>query len=153
MAKNLTQASEEYVKLVNDVANEIGIGKYVSFNVFDMKKSNKEVIKIKKTSEPMEVSLDGEDMIDVYLFEKAFDLVEEKDKHFWIENALSQIGYDIDKSKVVIGKDPTINVPLGMYNKYKEIAINELQLAALTIQQIKDKEKTEKEERKRKNKM
>lgn len=148
MAKNLFQASEDYVKLVNDVANEIGIGKYVEINVFDMRKSNKDVIKIKKTSEPMEVSLDGEDMIDVYLYEKAFDLVEDKDKRFWIETALCQVAYDMDKSKVVIGKEPTITVPLGIYDKYHDTAIKEMQLAALTVQQIKDKEKQEKEEKK-----
>ena len=148
MARNLTNASEEYVALVKEVAEEIGIGKYIDINVFDMTKSSKDVIKVKKTSLPMEVKLDGEDMIDVYLYEKAFDLVEDKDKRFWIENALCQVAYDLEKSKLVIGKEPTITVPLGMYDKYKDIAIKELQLAALTIQQIHDKEREEKEKKK-----
>lgn len=148
MAKNITNASEEYVALVKEVAEEIGIDKYVEFNVFDMTKSSKEVIKVKKTSVPMEVKLEGEDMVDVYLYEKAFDLVEDKDKRFWIENALCQVAYDLEKGKLIIGKEPTITVPLGMYDKYKDIAIKELQLAALTIQQIKDKEKEDKEKAK-----
>ena len=148
MAKSITNASEEYVALVKEVAEEIGIDKYVEFNVFDMTKSSKEVIKVKKTSVPMEVKLEGEDMVDVYLYEKAFDLVEDKDKRFWIENALCQVAYDLEKGKLIIGKEPTITVPLGMYDKYKDIAIKELQLAALTIQQIKDKEKEEKEKAK-----
>ena len=68
MAKSLSKASEEYVKLVEKIADEVGIGNYVAINVFDINKSKKDVIKIKKTSVPMEVSLDGEDMIDVYIY-------------------------------------------------------------------------------------
>lgn len=141
MNRKLREASEEYVKLVKQVANEIGIGKYVEMNVFDMIKSNKDVIKVKKTSEPMEVKLDGEDMIDVYIYEAAFDLVEEKTQRLWIENALCQVAYDMEKGKLIIGKEPSITLPLGMYNKYKDIAVQQLELAALTVQQIKEKEK------------
>jgi len=141
MNRKLREASEEYVKLVKQVADEIGIGKYVEMNVFDMMKSNKEVIKVKKTSEPMEVKLDGEDMIDVYIYEAAFDLVEEKTQRLWIENALCQVAYDLEKGKLIIGKEPSITLPLGMYTKYKDIAVQQLELAALTVQQIKEKEK------------
>lgn len=148
MNRKLREASEEYVELVKQVADEIGIGKYVEMNVFDMMKSNKEVIKVKKTSEPMEVKLDGEDMIDVYVYEAAFDLVEEKTRKLWIENALCQVAYDMEKGKLIIGKEPSITLPLGMYNKYKDIAVQQLELAALTIQQIKEKEKEEKAARK-----
>lgn len=148
MNRKIREASEEYVTLVKQVADEIGIGKYVEMNVFDMVKSNKEVIKVKKTSEPMEVKLDGEDMIDVYVYEAAFDLVEDKTKRLWIENALCQVAYDMDKGKLILGKEPSITLPLGMYNKYKDVAVQQLELAALTVQQIKEKEKEEKEKKK-----
>lgn len=148
MNRKLREASEEYVALVKQVADEIGIGKYVEMNVFDMMKSNKDVIKVKKTSEPMEVKLDGEDMIDVYIYEEAFDLVEENTRRLWIENALCQVAYDSEKGKLIIGKEPTITIPLGMYDKYKDLAVKQLELAALTVQQIKEKEK----EKKRKEK-
>ena len=98
----------------------------------------------------MEVKLEGEDMIDVYLYEDAFDLVEDNTKRFWIESALCQVSYDMEKSKIVIGTEPTINIPEGIYEKYKDVAIQQLRLANLTISQIKDKEKQEKEERKAK---
>ena len=144
MNRKLREASDEYVALVKEVANshECGeIGKYVEMNVFDMMKSNKEVIKIKKTSEPMEVKLDGEDMIDVYIYEAAFDLVDEETQRIWIENALCQVAYDMEKSKIILGKEPTITAPIGMLNKYKGVIVQKLELAALTIQQIKEKEK------------
>ena len=153
MAKSITNASEEYVALVKEVAEEIGIDKYVEFNVFDMTKSSKEVIKVKKTSVPMEVKLEGEDMVDVYLYEKAFDLVEDKDKRFWIENALCQVAYDLEKGKLIIGKEPIISIPEGMYDKYKELAVNEARLQILTLQQIADKEREEKERKKAEKKL
>jgi len=152
MARNLIEASEDYVALVKTVADDCGIGKYVEMKVFNMLKSSKEVIKVKKTSEPMEVALDGEDMIDVYIYEKAFDLVDEQTQKFWIENALCQVAYDIEKGKLIIGAEPKITLPLGIYDKYKDIAVQKLQLAALTLQQIKDKEKEEKESKKSKKK-
>ena len=151
MNRKLREASEEYVNLVKEVANSdvcSQIGRYVDMNVFDMVKSNKEVIKVKKTSEPMEVKLGGEDMIDVYIYEAAFDLVDKETQMFWIENALCQVAYDMEKSKVVIGKEPTITAPLGILNKYKEMAIKKLELAAVTVQQIKEKEKEEKAKKK-----
>ena len=149
MNRKLTEASQEYVDLVKSVAEEIGIGRYVEMNVFNLVKSTKDVVKVKKTSEPMEVKLDGEDMIDVYLYEEAFDLVEEKTKRFWIENALCQVAYDMEKGKLVIGKEPSINLPLGIYNKYKDTAVQQLELAALTIQQIAEKKKEERQARKK----
>ena len=147
MAK-IRNASEEYARLVKNVADQCGIGKYVEINVFDMGSSKKDVIKVKKTSVPMEVKLEGEDMIDVYIYEKAFDLVEDKTKNFWIENALAQVSYDMDKGKIVVGKEPTITLTEGIFEKYKNVAIQELRLASLTVQQIIDKEKQEKAERK-----
>ena len=155
----MTLASEEYVDLVKSVADEIGIGKFITINVFNMKKSNKDVIKVRKSSEPMEVSLDGEDMIDVYLYEEAFDLmvknVEEGQpdvRRFWIEVALSRVHYNMDKSCLEIGKDPEVTVPLAIYDKYKGASIQMLSLGPLTIQHIKDKEKQKKAEEKEKKK-
>ena len=152
MSRKLTEASQEYVDLVKSVADEIGIGKYVEMKIFNMVKATKDVIKVKKTSEPMEVALDGEDMIDVYLYEEAFDLVEDKTKRFWIENALCQVAYDMEKSKIIIGKEPSISLPLGIYNKYKDVAVQQLELAALTLSQIAEKKKEERQAAKKKGK-
>ncbi len=144
MNRNIEIASEEYVKLVKEVANsnECGqIGKYVEMNVFNMLKLGKEVIKVKKTSVPTEVVLDGEDMIDVYIYEPAFDLVDEETRRVWIENALHPVSYDMEKSKVVLNKEPMITVSLGMLGKYKGVIVQKLELAVETLNHIKDKEK------------
>ena len=43
---------------------------------------------------------------------------------------------------------PELNVGLGMYHKYKEIAVQKLELAYYTLQQIEDKKKADKEAKK-----
>ena len=56
--------------------------------------------------------------------------------------------YDSEKDKLVIGGEPTITVPLGMYHKYEKLAVDMAELEQLTLQQIRDEEAEEKERQK-----
>ena len=60
-----------------------------------------------------------------------------------IESLLSQVFYDSEKEKISIIK-PELNVGLGMYHKYKEVAVQKLELAYYTLQQLEEKRKEEK---------
>ena len=146
--KNLTMASPEYVDLVNKVAKRKSISNYVEFQVLNLKKSKKEVIKVQKANEIVELALEKEDVVVVSIYEKAFDMVDDQTKELWIENALSPVHYDMEKDKVIIGGEPTITVDLGMYHTYKDVIIQKLELAALTLQQIADAEKEKKAQEK-----
>lgn len=146
--KNLTMASPEYVDLVNKVAKRKSISNYVDFQVFNLKKSKKEVIKVQKANEIVELALEKEDVVVVSIYEKAFDMVDDQTKELWIENALNPVHYDMEKDKVIIGGEPTITVDLGMYHTYKDVIIQKLELAALTLQQIADAEKEKKAQEK-----
>lgn len=146
--KNLTVASPEYVDLVNKVAKRKSLANFIDFQVFNLKKSKKEVIKVQKANEIVELALEKEDVVVVSIYEKAFDMVDEQTRELWIENALNPVHYDMDKDKVVIGGDPTITVDLGMYHTYKDVIIQKLELAALTLQQIADQEKEKKAQEK-----
>lgn len=146
--KNLTVASPEYVDLVRKVASRKSIGNYVEFEVYNLKRSKKDVIKVQKANEIVELALEKEDVIVVSIYETAFDRVDEQTKELWIENALNQVHYDIEKDKVTIGGEPTITVDLGMYRAYKDVIIQKLELAALTLQQIQDEEKEKKAQEK-----
>jgi hypothetical protein len=66
----------------------------------------------------------------------------------WLESALTKVSYDTEKDKLVIGGEPTITVPLGMYHKYDKLAVDMAELEQLTLQQIRDEEEEEKERRK-----
>ena len=147
--KNLTIASPEYEELVKEVVRErTDLSGYVEFKVFNIKKSKKDVTKVQKANEIVELALDMEDVVVLSIYEDAFDRCDDQTKRLWIENALAPVHYDIEKDKVVIGGEPTITVSLGMYHKYKDIIIQKLELAALTLQQIEDEERKRKEEEK-----
>lgn len=147
--KNLTIASPEYEELVKEVVKErTDLSGYVEFKVFNIKKSKKDVTKVQKANEIVELALDMEDVVVLSIYEDAFDRCDDQTKRLWIENALAPVHYDMEKDKVVIGGEPTITVSLGMYHKYKDIIIQKLELAALTLQQIEDEERKRKEDEK-----
>lgn len=148
MAKSLTQASPEYVDLVKEVVATKSNLNYIEFQVYNIKKSKKDVIKVQKANELVELALDKEDLVVVSLYERAFDLVDEQTKRLWIENAINAVRYDMEKEKVVIDAGPTINVGLGMYHAYGDVIIQKLELAALTLQQIEDQDKEKKAQEK-----
>lgn len=141
MAK-FSQASEDIVKIVNEVTEELGLNSFLDFETLSVAKS-KDVVSVSKASSVVEYLSKRDDLILVFVYEKAFDLVEEKDKYMWIRLALEQISYDSEKDKVIIGC-PQIIVPVGCYEKYKNVAVESALLAQYTISQIKDKEAEEK---------
>lgn len=148
MAKSLTQASPEYVDLVKEVVATKSNLNYIEFQVYNIKKSKKDVIKVQKANELVELALDKEDLVVISLYERAFDLVDDQTKRLWIENAINAVRYDMEKEKVVIDAGPTINVGLGMYHAYGDIIIQKLELAALTLQQIEEQDKEKKAQEK-----
>lgn len=148
MAKSLTQASPEYVDLVKEVVATKSNLNYIEFQVYNIKKSKKDVIKVQKANELVELALDKEYLVVVSLYERAFDMVDDQTKRLWIENAINAVRYDMEKEKVVIDAGPTINVGLGMYHAYGDVIIQKLELAALTLQQIEDQDKEKKAQEK-----
>lgn len=149
MAKTLSEASEEYVKLVEEAVAETGLDRMgVDFQVYNLLKTKNEVVRIQKANEIAEILTNREDLVIVAIYEKAFDKVDEKAKRLWIEAALAKVSYDTEKDKLVIGGEPTITIPLGMYHKYEKLAVDMAELEQLTLQQIRDEEEEEKERKK-----
>ena len=148
MAKTLSSASEEYVKLLKEVVAETRLDKCVDFQAFNLIKAKGRVVKVTKANEVAELLTNREDLVVVGIYEKAFDLVDEQTRRLWLESALSQVSYDYDKGKITIGDEPEITLTLGFYNKYHNKAVELAELELLTLQQIQDQEKEEKERRK-----
>ena len=72
--KNLTIASPEYEELVKEVVRErTDLSGYVEFKVFNIKKSKKDVTKVQKANEIVELALDMEDVVVLSIYEDAFD--------------------------------------------------------------------------------
>lgn len=153
MAKTLADVSEVYDDLVREVFSETGLENTISIKVFAMAKPGKDVIKITRAPELAEKAWDEEDIIAVSIYEEAFDRVDDQTRRIWIENALAQVSYDYEKDRLNLNKEPSINLTLGMYDKYNDkglggTLIQKIQLQALTVQQIKDEEKQKKAEAK-----
>lgn len=147
MAK-LTKASPDIEKLVQDISEEV-ISSHlgaVEFKVFCTKKA-KEIVKISKASALHEADIERENVINVVVYEEAFDRADAETQRMWIRMALDPIFYDSEKDKTTIDC-PKIIVPLGFYQKHGDEACKSAEFAIHTIQQIEDEEKQRKEEMK-----
>jgi hypothetical protein len=145
MAK-FVKASEDIQELVQKVAEERDLDNYIDFETIHFGKL-KEVISVMKASASAEYLSNREDLVLVMIREDVFDKVDEKTKMMWIRMGLDQVAYDSEKDKVVIGA-PSITVPVGFYEKYKDEAVKAALLAKYTIAQIEDEEKEKKAQEK-----
>lgn len=153
MAKTLSVASEEYVKLVNEVVAETGLDRMgVDFQVYNILNPKKEVIKVQRANEVAEILSNRQDLVIISIAEEIFDLVDEKTRRLWAEDALSNVSYDSEKEKLLIGKEPMISTTFGMYNKYGQLSIDMAELKILTLEQYLDKKKEEEERKKEEKK-
>lgn len=143
MAK-IETASPEIVKLVQDITMEMGLSNYVNFLTFNID-SQKEVVKLQIANNVVKKLTEKEVVILVY--EDAFDKVDEKTKYSWLRMALDNVVYDYEKDKVSISNQ-TISIPIGYYHKFGNIAVQQAELAILTIQEIEDERKRLKAEEK-----
>lgn len=154
MAKTLVELDDtKYEELVLEVAEEAGLTNYMDFKIFGLAKVGKDVIKVQKANELAERAWEQDDIVVVSLFEPIFDMVDPQTQRIWIENALAQVAYDTEKDRLLIGKEPSINLTLGMYDKYNgkglgDTLIQKIQLQALSVSQYKDAEREKKRQEK-----
>jgi hypothetical protein len=139
-------ASPDINELVQEVAKELGLIQY-GIEFVTMRKKSKEVVTVKKAGELFEAYVKKEKMLAVLVYEEAFDKVEEKDQWMWIRQALARVSYDLEKDKVSLNV-PMLSIPLDFYQRYGNVAMQNAELALLTIQHLQDEEKQRKEEEK-----
>lgn len=143
-------ASPDINELVQEVAKELGLIQY-GIEFVTMRKKSKEVVTVKKAGELFEAYVKKEKMLAVLVYEEAFDKVEEKDQWMWVRQALARVSYDLEKDKVSLNV-PMLSVPLDFYQKYGNVAMQNAELALLTVQHLQDEEKQRKEEEKKSKK-
>lgn len=149
MAK-IEKASYDFEKMTSDILEEMGYGQLGEVLVFNMKKS-KEVVKIKLADEVTETAIEKEDVIVVFIYEKAFEKVDKETQMMWLRSEMDKISYDYERDKFSL-KAPMISLPLSFYQKHGESAVKNLEIAYYTIQQIEEEEKQRKIEEKMKKK-
>ena len=145
MAK-YSKCEEDVQNMVREIATEKGLDNFMEFEALYVAKA-KEVVTVSKASEIAQYLSNRDDLILVFIYAEAFDMVDDKTKYMWLNMAMDQISFDSEKDKIIIGC-PMISVPIGFYQKYEKVAIDSALLGQLTIQQIEDKKKEEKERQK-----
>ena len=105
--------------------------------------SKKAYGEVKKSDELTALFTGDPDMVAVAINEELFLLLDEQSQDVLIDSLLATISYDDEKEKVVLTK-PELNIGIGMYHKYKDIAVQKAELAYYTLQQIEEKKKEEK---------
>lgn len=78
----------------------------------------------------------------VICYEDAFDLVDESTKYYWVRMAMDAVSYNSENGKISL-KCPSITIPVGFYERYKEAAVNAALTGQYTIAQIEEKRKEE----------
>jgi outer membrane murein-binding lipoprotein Lpp len=143
----LRLASPDVEKLIQDVAQEMGlIQQGLEFQALCTTKA-KEIVKVSKAGEVAEVMSDKENLLVVIVYEDAFDVVDEKTRFMWTRMALDSVVYDSEKNKVTLSA-PMLTMTLGCYQKFGNVATQHAELALHTIQQLEEAEKQRKAEAK-----
>lgn len=147
MSKYSRDLDESLEQKVKDIASAAGLrekGITVEPIRLNSKKTYGEVL---KSNELISLFTGDSDMVCVAVNEELLDNFDDETQNLLIESLISQIWYDDEKGKIVIAK-PELSVGLGMYHKYKEVAVQKMELVYYTLQQLEEKRKEEKEAKK-----
>lgn len=146
MSKFAKDLNDELVARVQNIAREMHITEQgITVDVLRLKKAKNEVGIIAKSNDIASIYAKDEALVVVALYEEAFNRVTTEVGDFWIRNLLSQVSYDLEKDKITITK-PELQIPLGMYRKYGNVAVQNTELALITLSQIEEEEKERKAE-------
>jgi hypothetical protein len=136
----IIETDEEIVKMVESEFEKTGLDQYgLNLKVMSLKKA-KDVIKVSRASAATEFLAKKEDIIQVFIYEEAFNMLDEKTQKFMIEFAMSGVSYDSEKDKILIESNP-FQYLFNMRKLYGGEADNMLESSYLAISQLNDKDK------------
>ena len=144
MAKVLKIASPDIQDMVKEIVKEYGLDEYVKFQVMSVPKS-KDVVKVQLASSLVNTLLSKE--VVVYVYEDAFDRVDDATKMIWLKSELNKVSYDFEKDKVSIS-NKVISIHYDFYLKYGKDACDKAEVAIHTIEMLEEEEKQRKAEEK-----
>ena len=113
----------------------------INLKVLSITKS-KNVLKVSRANATTHFLTDKDVILVIY--EEAFDRLSDEFKNKLMEGAISNISYDTEKDKIIVGA-PQIVVTVGGRMKYGEELINAAEIAVTMIQEIEEEKKAQKE--------
>ncbi len=148
----LFTTSDDIVEVIENKFNETGLASYgLTLKIMSVKKS-KELLKVSKASAATEFLTKKDGIIQVFVYEAAFDRLTDKVKDMMVEMALSNISYDVDKDKIIIENNPFKQV-IAMRQKFGNDILDSIELTSITIDTIEEEEKERKLAEKENKKM
>ena len=138
------ETDESIVNLARDRFEDTGLAHYgVDLKVMSLTKAN-QLVKVSKASATTEFLAKTSDCIQMFIYEEAFDRLDEKSKNLILEGALSVVSYDSERERIVIDNTPFAEI-FNMRRKYGDLYTD---LLESTFEMIKSIEEQKKEERK-----
>ena len=145
MAK-FVEASDDVVKLFDEVRDDTSIPQWIEFKVFCNDKQKKDVCKVIKSNELVEKLSEGVNFA-VVINESIFNEMPEDMQRMVIDEQLA--GVQVSESDAVSYEKPDFNTYTGVLNKYGDNAIIVLHES---MKSLYDKKKQEEDELKAANK-
>jgi hypothetical protein len=140
------KTSEDIKNIFEEEFSKVGLEQVVSLNVIGCLKS-KDLIKVKKESPTGEFLLNESPLVNVIVYEEAFDRLDDDTKKIIAEMMISAISYDGEKDKLNIEGD-TVRLILNMRRKYGDDILNNIELPYHVLDEIAQEEKERKLEKK-----
>ena len=138
--------SEENAELIQKISEELGLYNYVRIEGIG-KVKDKQLIKVQLDNPVTKWKTNKPDTVNIFIYERAFDMLEDRQKEILIRDAFNQINFDTEKDKITIGC-PRIEVSIDGRAKWGEELLNAAEAGVHAIIQIEEEEKEEKERQK-----
>jgi len=147
MAKYSRDLDENLVLKVKQLSNEFSLDSYgIKVEAIRLKKG-KTYGEVVKANDLVKLFTGDENIVAVALYEEVMSQFDEQTQNLLIENLLEQIEPQEDNDgnvKVKIVK-PQINLGRQTYQKYGNVATQKLETVILTLEQMAEEEKMQKE--------
>lgn len=138
------KTNDEVVEFIENKFRELELNSYgLTLQLMSTNKA-KEIVKLSKANSKTEFILGKNDIIQVEVFEAAFERLSEEAKHSLTEMMFSNISFDLDKDKMEIDTNP-YNQIFRMRQKYGNIILDHMELASLVMSQIAEEEQAAKD--------
>lgn len=148
MAK-LEKSSDEVIDFITEIIQEHDLDAFAQFRFFHLPKQ-KELIKVSKASATTEYFAKTSDMVTVFVNERIWDMIDERQRKLLTENALNGVYYDEkeDGSGKLVVEQPNLAISAECYAKYGKDLVDAAEIAVHALRQLKEKDKQEKEAKK-----
>ena len=138
------KTNEEVTEFISNKFRELELNSYgLTLKIMSTNKA-KEILKLTKASQSTQFLIQQEDVIQVQVYEAAFECLSEEAKHLLTEMMFSNISFDLDKDKMEIDTNP-FNQIFRMRQKYGNVIVDHMELASLVMSQIAEEEQAAKE--------